>query len=108
MTAGRCCAHRSRQPGQCRSNAHRNALGRLEIHQSTSRTGSCLDGAAAESFFVTIKTEIGTRFWTDHASASRHRALDHRLQLAAAALLTRLPKPDRGPTSLEERMSTVA
>jgi transposase InsO family protein len=40
-------------------------LRRLEIRQTTSRTGSCLDGAAAESFFATIKTEIGTDSWPD-------------------------------------------
>ena len=34
-------------------------LRRLEIRQSTSRTGSCLDCAATESFFATIKAEIG-------------------------------------------------
>jgi transposase InsO family protein len=44
-------------------------LRHLEIRQSTSRTGSCLDGAAAESFFATIKAEIGVGFWSDRASA---------------------------------------
>ena len=44
---------------------------RLEIRQSTSRTGSCLDGAAAESFFATIKAEIGAESWPDRASARR-------------------------------------
>ena len=33
---------------------------RLDTRQSTSRTGSRLDGAAAESSFATLKTEIGT------------------------------------------------
>ena len=33
--------------------------------------GSCLDGAAAESFFATIKTEIGVETWPDRASARR-------------------------------------
>jgi transposase InsO family protein len=46
-------------------------LRRLDIRQSTSRTGSCLDGAAAESFFATLKTEIGIAFWHDHATARR-------------------------------------
>jgi transposase InsO family protein len=48
-----------------------NALQQLEIRQSTSRTGSCLDGAAAESFFATIKAEIGAEAWPDRASARR-------------------------------------
>ena len=56
---------------QYHSRTYRNALRRLEIRQSTSRTGSCLDGAAAESFFATIKAEIGVSFWPDRASARR-------------------------------------
>ena len=59
------------ESAQYHSTAHRNALQRLEIRQSTSRTGSCLDGAAAESFFATIKTEIGAASWPDRASARR-------------------------------------
>ena len=43
----------------------------MEIRQSTSRTGSCLDGAAAESFFATIKAEIGVTAWPDRATARR-------------------------------------
>ena len=46
-------------------------LRRLGIRQSTSRTGSCLDGAAAESFFATIKAEIGIVAWPDRVSARR-------------------------------------
>ena len=56
---------------QYRARTYRGALRRLDIRQSTSRTGSCLDGAAAESFFATIKTEIGAESWPDRASA-RH------------------------------------
>jgi transposase InsO family protein len=54
---------------QCHSTEYRNALRRLEIRQSTSRTGSCPDGAAAESFFATIKAEIGADGWPDRAAA---------------------------------------
>lgn len=43
----------------------------MEVRQSTGRTGSCLDTAAAESFFATIKAEIGVVFWPDRASARR-------------------------------------
>jgi putative transposase len=56
---------------QYHSKVYRHCLRRLEIRQSTSRTGSCLDGAAAESFFATLKTEIGVDFWPDRASARR-------------------------------------
>ena len=51
--------------------SYRNTLRRLEIRPSTSRTRSCLDGAAAESFFATIKAEIGVESWPDRASAHR-------------------------------------
>ena len=53
------------------SRTYRSALRRLEIRQSTGRTGSCLDRAAAESFFATIKAEIGIDTWPDRASARR-------------------------------------
>jgi transposase InsO family protein len=59
------------EPGQYHAKLYRNALARLDIRQSTSRTGSCLDGAAAESFFATNKTEIDTDSWPDRATARR-------------------------------------
>jgi transposase InsO family protein len=68
LVAGNAIMHTDRG-GQYHSTAYRNALERLEIRQSTSRTGSCLDGAAAESFFATLKTEIGADSWPDRASA---------------------------------------
>ena len=49
LVAGNAIMHTDRG-GQYHAKAYRNALRRLEIRQSTSRTGSCLDGAAAESF----------------------------------------------------------
>ena len=57
--------------GQYFAKEYQRLLRRLDIRQSTSRTGSCLDGAAAESFFATIKTEIGTDSWPDKTSARR-------------------------------------
>ncbi|HWG27788.1 integrase core domain-containing protein [Actinospica sp.] len=70
LLAGNAIMHTDRG-SQCHSKACRNTLRRLEIRQSTSRTGSCLDGAAAESFFATLKTEIGIASWPDRASARR-------------------------------------
>jgi putative transposase len=46
LVAGNAIMHTDRG-GQYHSRAYRSVLGRLEIRQSTSRTGSCLDGAAA-------------------------------------------------------------
>jgi transposase InsO family protein len=71
LVAGNAITHTDRG-SQYHSKAYRNALKRLEIRPSTSRTGSCLDGAAAESFFATIKTEIGATTWPDRATARRH------------------------------------
>jgi putative transposase len=62
---------RSIESSQYHSRSYRHALRRLEIRQSTSRTGSCHDGAAAESFFATIEAEIGITFWPDRAGARR-------------------------------------
>jgi transposase InsO family protein len=38
-----------------------NACERLGLRQSMGRTGSCLDNAAAESFFATLKVELVSR-----------------------------------------------
>jgi putative transposase len=70
LVAGNAIMHTDRG-SQYHSRAYRKALVRLEIRPSTSRIGSCLDGAAAESFFATIKSEIGMDYWTDRASARR-------------------------------------
>jgi putative transposase len=70
LLAGNAIMHTDRG-SQYHAKTYRSALQRLEIRQSTSRTGSCLDGAAAESFFATIKTEIGVERWPDRASARR-------------------------------------
>jgi transposase InsO family protein len=68
LIAGNTIMHTDRG-SQHHSKTYRNALRRPEIRQSTSRTGSCLDIAPAESLFATIKEEIGVHFRPDHASA---------------------------------------
>jgi transposase InsO family protein len=70
LVAGNAIMHTDRG-GQYHAKSYWSALRRFEIRQSTGRTGSCLDGAAAESFFATIKTEIGTETWPDRATARR-------------------------------------
>ena len=70
LVAGNAIMHTDRG-SQYHSRAHRNALRRLEIRPSTSRTGSCLDGAAAESFFATIKSELAIDIWPDRTTARR-------------------------------------
>jgi putative transposase len=47
-----------------------NACERLGLRQSMGRTGSCLDNAAAESFFATLKVElVGRRRYRTRAEA---------------------------------------
>jgi putative transposase len=108
LVAGNAIMHTDRG-SQYHSRAYRNTLRRLDIRQSTSRTGSCLDGAAAESFFATIKAEIGADSWRDRASARRdienwikaynerrlHSSLDYRT-------------PVESRTAWQQRMSTAA
>jgi putative transposase len=49
---------RSIESGQYTANAFVELCRRHRIVQSMSRSGSCLDNAAAESFFATLKTEL--------------------------------------------------
>ena len=70
LVAGNAIMHAD-SGSQYHATLYRIALRRLEIRQSTSRTGSCVGGASAESFFATIKTEIGTDTWPDRAAAHR-------------------------------------
>lgn len=70
LVAGNAIMHADRG-SQYHSTGYRNALRRLEVGQSSGRTGSCLDGAAAESLFATIKSEIGIETWPDRATARR-------------------------------------
>ncbi|WP_407922145.1 IS3 family transposase [Carbonactinospora thermoautotrophica] len=47
----------------------RTLCGQLGVRQSMGRVGSCFDNAVAESFFASLKTEIGTRIWRTRAEA---------------------------------------
>jgi len=106
--AGNAIMHTDRG-SQYHAKAYRNALRRLEIRQSTGRTGSCLDGAAAESFFATIKTEIGADSWPDRASARRDienwiTAYNERRLHSSLGYKT----PTEARTAWQERISTTA
>ena len=108
LVAGNAIMHTD-HGSQYHSRTYRNALRRCDIRQSTSRTGSCLDGAAAESFFATIKAEIGVDFWADRSSARHdiekwikfynerrlHSALDYRT-------------PTESRRAWQKRMATAA
>ena len=97
------------EPKQYHSKAYRRCLRRLEIRQSTGRTDSCLDGAAAESFFTTIKTEIGVDRWPDRATARRdieNWITGYNEQRLHSALRYRTPTETR--TAWQKRMSTAA
>jgi putative transposase len=68
LAAENAIIHTDRGP-QYHSKTYRNALRRLETRQNTSHTDSGLDDATAESFFATIKAEIGIATWTYRAAA---------------------------------------
>lgn len=108
LVAGNAIMHTDRG-SQYHSKTYRNALRRLEIRQSTSRTGSCLDGAAAESFFATIKEEIGVRLWPDRTSARRdieNWITQYNERRLHSALNYKTPTETR--CAWQERMTTAA
>lgn len=75
------------------------------------RVGSCYDNAVAESFFATLKAEIGTRVWATRAEARRvvfayltyynrnrlHSTLKHRTRTKPASATVN-PSPYRHET----------
>jgi transposase InsO family protein len=58
---------------QYTSDEFRTTLKRLRMRASMGRVGSCYDNAVAESFFASLKAEIGTRVWASRAQA--HQAV---------------------------------
>jgi transposase InsO family protein len=56
---------------QYTSSEFRRTLRQARIRASMGRTGICYDNSAAESFFATLKTEIGTKVWTTRDQARR-------------------------------------
>jgi transposase InsO family protein len=56
---------------QYTSTEFRATLKRLRMRASMGRVGSCYDNAVAESFFASLKAEIGTRVWATRAEARR-------------------------------------
>jgi putative transposase len=67
-TAGNAIFHTDRG-SQYTSVQFRETLAELDVRQSTGRTGSCFDNAAAESFFAVLKSEIGTTAWPTRTQA---------------------------------------
>lgn len=108
LVAGNAIMHADRG-SQYHSRTYRNVLRRPEIRQSTSRTGSCLDGAVAESFLATIKAEIGVEVWPDRANARRDnedwiKAYNERRLHSALGYQT----PAEARRIWQERMATAA
>jgi transposase InsO family protein len=56
---------------QYTSTEFRTTLTSLNMRPSMGRVGSCYDNAVAESFFATLKAEIGTRVWATREQARR-------------------------------------
>ena len=56
---------------QYTSGLFRSVLAGHSMRLSVGRTGSCFDNAVAESFFATLKTEIGTTVWDTRDDARR-------------------------------------
>jgi len=65
------CSRRADRGSQYTSGMFRSALAGHGMRPSVGRTGSCFDNAVAESFFATLKTEIGTTVWATREDARR-------------------------------------
>jgi putative transposase len=109
LVAGNAITHTDRG-GQYHSRVYKAVLRRLDIRQSTpAGTGSCLDSAAAESFFAMIKAEIGVDSWPDRATARRdieNWIIDYNQRRLHSALGYETPIAKR--ISWQERMARAA
>lgn len=63
------CIMHSDRGSEYTSAEFRAEISGLGLRQSTGRTGSCFDNAAAESFWAVLKEEIGIRLRPDRATA---------------------------------------
>ncbi|MFD0002592.1 IS3 family transposase [Streptomyces sp. NPDC127178] len=63
------CVFHCDRGSEATSAQFRERIGKFGLWQSSGRTGSCFDNAAAESFWALLKEEIGTRIWPDRATA---------------------------------------
>jgi putative transposase len=63
--------HHSDRGSQYASDRYQALLRQHDIQVSMSRAGDCYDNAVVESFFSTLKTELGTRRWLSRAAAHR-------------------------------------
>jgi transposase InsO family protein len=71
MTSADAIFHSDRGSGQYTSSTFRAELAQARMRPSMGRVGSCYDNAVAESFFATLKTEIGTQVWATRDDARR-------------------------------------
>jgi len=78
---------------QCTSAAFAQVCATHKVVQSMGRIGDSYDSAVAESFFATLKRELGGRF--DSADHAWRCSPGSRSQPPPATLRPRLPQPDR-------------
>jgi hypothetical protein len=81
----------SARGSQYTSKEFRDELTRPDMRQSTGRTGSCFDNAAAESLFAVLKSEIGVR-----ERASRALARSQVFRWIAGYYVTEFERTSRG------------
>jgi len=92
--------HHSDQGSTYASEDYRRVLATHGITCSMSRRGECYDNAAMESWFSTLKLELGERF--ESPVHAKHQLFDYRrlLQSEAPALVSRIRKARRGRPAL--------
>jgi transposase InsO family protein len=84
------------------------ACQRLGLRRSMGRTGSCLDNAAAEGWFASLKVELVDRPLPHPGRGTyRHLRLDRLVQPLPAALGQRLPTTRRVGTAARPQPATI-